>query len=306
MSRPWIDTHIHVSDIGREGEKRERMLEDLLSLLDRCDADLKFVVSCDGPYLGRIANDPEQMMPSNRMIYDLVREAPGRLYGACMINPNFLDESLRVMKVCFEEWGFVMLGEMLQYSMGYRMDSDAAEKTVRLAVHYDVPVQVHLGTYWVKTDRGSSSDGMDHMRDLLLAADRVPEAKYILAHAIGCGPSPAYVPWADMFIDTIQGVFEEYPENMWIEIRDFHCKALKRTVADVPANRLLAGTDWTTRVGPPFQTYGTMFDVKEEDNPFPPGVASFVKFLEDAGASEDDVERIAFGNAKELFKIEAQ
>lgn len=205
MKRPWIDTHIHVSDLGPGGQRRERMLEDLLDVLDRCDADLRFVVSCDGPYYGYMAKDPSQMLPANRMIYDLVRRAPGRLYGACMVNPNFLDESLRVMNVCLGEWGFVMLGEMLQYSMKYRMNSDAAEQCVRLAVRYDVPIQVHLGTYWFKDDTGGSSDGMDHMRDLLKCAERVPEAKYILAHAIGCGPTPNFVPWADMFLDTLAG-----------------------------------------------------------------------------------------------------
>jgi len=305
MKRPWIDTHIHVSDIGPGGQRRERMQEDLLDVLDRCDAGLRFVISCDGPYYGYMAKDPAQMLRGNQMIHDLCRRAPGRLYGACMVNPNFLDESLRVMNVCFGEWGFVMLGEMLQYSMKYRMNSDAAEKCVRLAARYDVPVQVHLGTYWFKDDTGGSSDGMDHMRDLLKCAERVPEAKYILAHAIGCGPTPNFVPWADMFLDTLAGVFPKYPDNFWIEIRDFQCKALKRTVAEAPSTRLLAGTDWTTRVGPPFQSYGTMFDVKEGANPFPPKVESFVGFLRAAGASEEAIARIGFENARSLFKIKS-
>jgi predicted TIM-barrel fold metal-dependent hydrolase len=302
VKRPWIDTHIHVSDIGPDGWRRERMLTDLLDVLDRCDADLRFVVSCDGPYYGRMARNAEEILPANRMIYDLVCHAPGRLYGSCMINPNFLEESLRVMDICLGEWGFVMLGEMLQYAMNYRMESDAAEKVVRKAVEYDVPVQVHLGTYWHKNYEGSV-DGMDHLRDLLRCADRVPEAKYILAHAIGCGPTPEYVPWADMFLDTLAGVFPSYPRNFWMEIRDFHCLALKRTVAEVPADRLLSGTDWTTRVGPPFQSYGTMFGVAEGENPFSPAVASMEGFLHDAGASQDAIARIGFENARELLRL---
>ncbi len=303
MKLTWMDTHIHVSDIGADGMRRESMLDDLMELLDRCDADLRFVISCDGPYMSGIGGDPEQMLPANRMIYELVRQAPGRLYGACMVNPNFLEESLHVMEVCFEEWGFAMLGEMLQYMMRYRMDSDNAEKVVRLAVQYDVPVQVHLGTYWFKDDYGGSTDGMNHMRDLLKAVDRVPEAKWILAHAIGVGPTPAFVPWADMFLDTIAGVFTECPENFWIEIRDFQSPALRRTLELFPSGRILAGTDWTTRIGPPFQSYGTMFDVAEDQNPFPAKVASFVTFLREAGASEDEVSRIAFQNARDLFKL---
>jgi predicted TIM-barrel fold metal-dependent hydrolase len=278
------------------------MLEDLLDVLDRSDEDLRFVISCDFPYLTNIGRDPAAIMVGNRFIYDLVRRAPNRLYGSCTINPNFLDESLRVMKISFEEWGFVMLGEMLQYSMNYRMNSDAAEKVVRLAVHYDVPIQVHLGTYWHRK-AGSSGAGMDHLADLLGIAERLPEAKYILAHAIGCGPTPDYVPWADMFLDALAGVFPKYPMNFWIEIRDFQCRALKRTLAEVPSERLLAGTDWTTRIGPPFQSYGTMFDVPEGKNPFPPRVASFKKFLRDAGASDETIVKVAFKNALDLFKL---
>jgi predicted TIM-barrel fold metal-dependent hydrolase len=305
MSHTWIDTHIHVSDIGPDGTRRGRMLEDLLDVLDRCDADLRFIISCDGPYFSRMVDDPAQILEANRMIHDLASRAPGRLYGSCMVNPHFLEASLEAMDVCLGEWGFVQLGEMLQYMMDYQMDSDPVETLVRKAVEYDAPVQVHLGTYWHKDHEGSV-DGMDHLRDLLRAAERVPEAKYVLAHAIGCGPSPDYVPWADMFLDVLAGVFDEHPDNFWIEVRDFQSPALKRTLDQTPPTHLLSGTDWTTRVGPPFQSYGTMFGEDEDANPFPPKVASFVRFLRDAGASEDDVLRIGAHNARSLYKLDAR
>jgi predicted TIM-barrel fold metal-dependent hydrolase len=290
----WIDTHIHVSDFGRDAEKREHMLDNLLELLDRCDADLRFVISCDGHY--------NSLVKQYQMVHELCRQAPDRLFGSCIVNPNFLAESLQMMDVAFGEWGFVQLGEMLQYMMDFDMDSDETEQVVHRAVDYDVPVQVHLGTYW-GPKAGSSVDGMNQMDDLLGIAERVPEAKYILAHAIGCAETTRFIPWADWFLDVIAGVFDEYPDNFWIEIRDFHCKALPRAVAEVPSNRLLSGTDWTTRIGPPFQTYGTMFNVAEEDNPFPPKVASIVEFLQAAGASDETVEQIAWRNAAELYRL---
>ena len=298
----WIDTHIHVSDVGTDGQRREHMLDDLLALLGRCDADLRFVISCDGYYNSLVRDQRDGMMIANRMIHDLCRQAPDRLFGSCIVNPNFLDESLRMMDVAFGEWGFVQLGEMLQYMLDFRMDCDATEQVVRKAVEFDVPVQVHLGTYWAP-GIGTSGHGMDHMEDLLGIARRVPEAKYVLAHAIGCGETKRFIPWADWFLDVLAGVFDEYPGNFWVEIRDFHCKALPRAVAEVPGNRLLSGTDWATRIGPPFQTYGTMFNVAEEDNPFAPQVASFVEFLRQAGADEETIERIAWRNAEELYSV---
>jgi hypothetical protein len=105
-----------------------------------------------------------------------------------------------------------------------------------------------------------------------------------------------------MFLDTIATYFPSYPDNFWIEVRDFQCPALRRTVQEVPSSRLLAGTDWTTRIGPPFQSYGTMFDVPEGENPFPACVGSFVGFLQQAGADEDAIAQIGFENARELYR----
>ena len=304
--RRWIDTHIHISDIGNDGMKRERMLEDLLDVLDRCDADLRFVISPDAKYISHITTDPSAMLVANRMIYDLCRQGSGRLFGCCMVNPNFLDESLQVMKICFEEWGFIQLGEMLPYIHKYRMNDTTTEKVVQLASCYDVPVHVHLGTYWKKgAVPGDSMDGMNQMSDLLDLADRVPKGKYILAHAIGCGPTPEYISWANMYLDTLKGTFPKFPENFWVEIRDFQTPALSRTIRELPNTRLLSGTDWTTRIGPPFQPYGTMFELKEKDNPFPTKVDSFVEFLRKAGATEENIARIGYENARELYKLPA-
>jgi len=171
-----------------------------------------------------------------------------------------------------------------------------------------VPVHIHLGTYayWPDMSLGDGAgDGMNHLADIMRIARRVPEAKYILAHAIGCGVSSDYISWASMVLYTLKTVYPTFPRNFWVEIRDFQCEGLARAIREVPTDRLLSGTDWTTRIGPPFQSYGTMFDVLEKDNPFPPKVSSFIGFLRKAGASEADIDRIAYENAKELYNLSA-
>jgi predicted TIM-barrel fold metal-dependent hydrolase len=301
----WVDNHIHVSDIGPDGTKRKEFLEDLLDVLDRCDADLRFVISNDASYIGGMKTDPAAMLPANRLIYDLCCRAPGRLYGSCMVNPNFTDEALRVMRICFEEWDFVQLGEMLPYTHKYRMNDSSTEKVVRLAAQYDMPVQVHLGTWWCKGSvSGDAMDGTNQMADFLAIAERVPEAKYILAHALGSsGPTPGCVSWADMYLDILKSVFPKFPDNLWVEICNFQSPALKRTISEVPITHLLSGTDWTTRIGPPFQSYGTLFGFEEKNNPFPPKVESFIKFLRKSGATKMDIERIGYENARVLYKL---
>lgn len=299
----WIDTHIHVSDIGRDGKKRERMLENLLEVLDRENVDLRFVISPE-PSLVK-TTDAETMLMANRMVYDLCRRAPNRLYGSCMVTPYFLEESLRVMKICFEEWGFVQLGEMEQYSHKFKMNDSNSEKVVKLAAQYDIPVQVHCGTWWCKGfTSGGASDGLIQMKELIDVAERVPDAKFICAHAIGdAGPFSGCVSLANLYIDILTGVFPEFPQNFWVEICNFQAPALSRALREIPINRLICGTDWTTRIGPPFQSYGTMFGKVEKNNSSPVGVGSFIKSLSKAGATEMDINRIGFENARELLKL---
>lgn len=299
-NRVWIDTHIHVSATAPEGLKRDHLLEDLLDVLDRDQADLRWVISPDGAELSRAIREPEGVLAGNTFIHDLVRRAPGRLYGSCMVNPHFLDESLRVMDTCFGEWDFLQLGEMLQYMMDYNMDSPGVERLVRQAVQFDVPVQVHIST----SNRGEhpSSFGMDQLADLFALVERVPEASYILAHFVGMPDDDP--PVVDGYLDFIDERFGKWPDNFWAEIRDFSSPGVRSILARAPVSRIIAGTDWVTRVGPPFLAYGTIFGVGGAgDNPYPPCVESMVGFLEQAGGSDDVVDLIACRNAMALLGL---
>jgi predicted TIM-barrel fold metal-dependent hydrolase len=303
VMKRWFDNHIHVSNYGPDGTKRQDILPSLLRVLDESKADLRFIISCDDPYYRRMMQDGSQILEANRFIYDLVRRAPDRLYGSCMINPNFLDESLKVMRICFEEWGFVQLGEMLQYMHGYRMNSDGVEKILRLAAHYDVPIQVHISTSNVRQpEQPAEKPGTEQLIDLLSAAEHVPEAKYILAHAVGTKKDNP--PVVDEYLDIIVGNFGKFPDNFWMEIAHFNSPGVKSVLRRVPTTKLIAGTDWTTRIGPPFLPYGMIFGMRKiEENPYPPSVDAMINLLRKAGASDVDVDRIGYQNAVKLFKI---
>jgi len=298
--RVWIDTHVHVCDIGPDGNTRPHFVERLLAVLDADEADLRFVLTPDGARLSRVGQSAEGVIEGNEFIRDVVQHAPGRLYGSCMVNPHFMDESLAMMDRCFGEWGFVQLGEMLQYMMDYQMDSDPVERLVRQAIEFDVPVQVHIST----SNRMShnSSWGVDQLNDLFGLVERVPEAKYVLAHLVGMVDDNP--PVVDTYLDMIDRQYGGWPDGFWAEIRDFNSPGVRSVLERVPANRLLAGTDWVTRIGPPFLPYGVVFDVKQaEDNPYPPCVGSMVNFLRDAGASDGTIGLIGEGNARELLKV---
>ncbi len=296
----WIDTHIHVSDYCPNNIDRRDILDDLLDIIDRSEADLRLVLSPDAHWLNRMINDESAILEANRFIYDLVRRAPDRLYGSCMINPNFLKESLKTVHICFEEWGFIQFGEMLQYMMKFKMDSDGVEELSRLAMKFDVPIQVHISTSG-HTGEGPMGSGIEQLDDFLLAADRVPDAKYIIAHAVGTMKDDP--PVVDGYLDIIEKKYECFPDNFWAEIREVNSPGVRSVLNRIPIDRIIIGTDWTTRIGPPFLPYGVVFGKTIKDNPYPPRLDLMINFLKEFGASDADIEKISFENTAQLLKI---
>ena len=54
---------------------------------DCCDAELRFIISCDAPYFSPMIRDPDAILAGNRFIYELV-PSPRRLFGSCTVNPT--------------------------------------------------------------------------------------------------------------------------------------------------------------------------------------------------------------------------
>ena len=298
----WLDTHVHVSNFGRGGVERSDILPPLLDVLDSSGADLRFAISVDGPWTKRMVQDPTQIVEANRFIHSLVSRAPNRLYGACTVNPHAVDASLEAMRHCFEDWGFPLFGEMLPYMMDYRMNTDAVVTLVRAAAEYRAPVQVHISTSNSGPQGPFEGGGTEQLEDLMDLAERVPEANYILAHFVGTEKDDP--PVVSGYLDQIERRYGSFPANFWAEIRDFNSPGVRVALERIPGDRLVAGTDWVTREGPPFLPYGVVFGTKRsEDNPHSPGVEQMVSFLTSAGAGEDDIEGIAWRNAARLLQI---
>lgn len=299
MPLTWIDTHVHVSRISPDGSPRPNLLADLLAVLDADPADLRLVISPDSADLARIIHEPDGQLHGARFIHDLVQQAPDRLYGACCINPHYPDQALQAMDLCFGEWGFPLFGEMLQYMMDYRMNSPEVERLVRRAAEFDVPVQVHISTS--NSAQGPFASGNEELADLCDLVDRVPEAKYILAHFVGTDKLP---PVVDGYLDDLERRYGGFPKNMWAEIRDFSSPGVASALQRIPHDRLLAGTDWVTRTGPPFPPYGVLFPATSAaDNPYEPSVPAMAELLQQHGANEETVTMIAHRNAAELLRL---
>ena len=291
----WIDTHVHVS-----GDSAS-LLDDVLAVMEPNDEDLRFVLSPGVAWLGAMREDVDAARRAAEGIQDLVLRAPDRFYGSCCVNLNFLDEALRVMDLCFGEFGFRMLGEMLGYIFHFDMNTDAGERVVRKAVEYDVPVQIHLSTS--NSPQQGHTSGMGQLDDILGIAERVPEARYILAHMIGMLQDDP--PVVAAYLDVIEERYGGWPRNFWAEIIDFHSPGVAMALARIPHDRLLVGTDWCTRVGPPYRPYGVDHLVwSGGECPYEPSVRTLVDFLRHWGADQKAIEQIAYKNALHVLDPE--
>lgn len=298
----WIDAHVHVSNMDPDGTLRRDILPDLLQVLDSSGADLRMVISTDFPWPSRMQQNPEAILQAHRFIHKLCSRAPDRLYGAFMPNPHFMDQTMAVMERCFEQWDFVMLGEVLQYIFNFRMDTEMGQRLVQKAAAYHVPAQVHISTSNSGPQGQYEGGGTEQLEDLLDLVERVPEADYILAHFIGTEAD--HPPVVSGYLDQIEDRFGEYPRNLWAEIRDFESPGVQVAMDRIPHDRLIAGTDYVTRTGPPFPQYGVTFGVEPDELEHEPGIAAMVDYLKAAGATEDDIEAIAWKNAAQLLGIE--
>jgi predicted TIM-barrel fold metal-dependent hydrolase len=300
----WVDTHVHISGVSPDGSIRESLAQDVAVVLDGAGADLRFIVNCceagNAYEFQRMMERPEGVLEASRHVHGLTEDLPGRVHGMCIVNPHFLDASLAAMDVTFRQWGFVMLGEMVQYMMDYRMDSDPVERLVRKAVEFDVPIQVHISTS--NSAQGNFTSGTEELYDFLALVQRVPEATYLLAHFVG---SPRANPTVvEGYLDIIERELGGWPRNFWAEIIHFHSPGVPVALARIPHDRMMAGTDWVGRPGPPFLPYGIVYGVQSpEQNPYPPRVASYADFLVAAGASQETVRAIASENAAVLLKL---
>lgn len=298
----WIDTHCHVCSLESDGSKRPGFARHLLEVLDRDPSELHMVICPDSIWFSRIQTDPEGMQAAAQEIRDIVQLAPDCFHGALMPNPHFPDASLRLMDLCFGEWGFVMLGEMMQYSMSFRLTDPGCLRLLRHAAELGVPIMSHVATLDVKQ---GAMTGTGQLLDLLEAAIQVPDARFILGHFVGMAETDPT--WADRYIDIVEACFGCWPRNFWAEIRDFGSPGLRSAVRRIPLDRLVSGTDWTTRGTPPFSPFGSLFDcmMNRVPEPYdePPSTRQLAGFLEKEGLTEDRIAAIASDNAAVLLGL---
>ncbi|MCD6359742.1 MAG: amidohydrolase family protein [Armatimonadetes bacterium] len=288
--RLWIDAHIHVyADIS--GGQPRFDVDAVTSVMEADAAHLVWLLSLARPDYGELNRRPAEFVRLiNEAQLELVQQLPpGRAFGSVMIHPGAVEDSLRAIEVYGGEHGFVQVGEILGYALGFELDTPEMVEIARHAARYGLPMQCHCST--------TGQPFGNQIRQTISLARQVPEAKIVAAHAIGGGNSWLHITAAEVYFDM-------GGENLWLEIRDFNTRPyLRAAVQRLGAERLIVGTDWIYRPNQPCAPYGALFGVDFDDMPYPCSAASLEGFLREAGCTDGDVDLIAAGNSIGLFGL---
>ncbi len=288
--RLWIDSHIHIRAHAPDGGPCDFTADDILRVLDSSDADLRWISGMGSSEMSRLKQEPDAVHWANAALDELIAPARPRLLGSCMVHPRAVKESHEVLDRFIGERGFVQVGEVHGVQFNYEMDCPGMIELVRHAAELGAPVQMHCSTNNVVTG--------EHIRQIINVARAVPEANIIVAHAIGGVNSYQYMVAGEVY-------FGDGGDNLYFEIRDFNSREYLRAACErLGPDRLIAGTDWSTHIGPPFLPYGIIFGLGSVDeNPYPCTVGSLVGFLRESGVAEEDIEKIASGNIIRIHRL---
>ncbi len=219
-----FDCHVHgPSEVGGfwQWHPVTRDAEDMVRYLRACGVE-RAVVSCAGSQRSRT---PEDLVTGNAVAYQLAQEFPDFVVPACLVNPNFLDVSLKELDRA-DRRSVRWVGELCGYIAGYEFTGDDGSATpefgriIERAASSGMVLHLHAGT-----------EEMGHL------ADAYPQATFVIAHI---GDS---VPLCTERIDMVAA----HP-NVSLDISGHgHARVgiLELAVERIGAERVLFGSDFT-------------------------------------------------------------
>jgi predicted TIM-barrel fold metal-dependent hydrolase len=220
--RGWIpvfDAHLHIPSNDGQAHWQVNPVtatgERFMSYLDQCGVERGVVNSVRS----QVAPSSAEMIAGNREVLRYADRYPGRLVPACIIMPQYLEESLREIDDWKNKYGCVWVGELCNYVSGYKYDTPAFNRIMRLIRELKMVVQIH-----------ATNDEMS------MIVERFPETTIVFPH-MGSG---------DRFKQRVELV-AKHP-NCYLEIsaggHDF-LGGIEYAVRQIGADRVLFGSDFS-------------------------------------------------------------
>jgi hypothetical protein len=158
-----FDCHLHCpAEKGEEWQwhKVTPRFEDFVSYLDKTGVN-RGIINSQRSY----SKEPREFIAGNREVARYVEKYHNRFLGACVVNPQYIEESLREIEYCHDQLGFVWVGELCNYMVPYLYSLNEFEMLVDHIVKLNMVLALH-------TEQGE----MEYI------ADKFPRARIAFAH----------------------------------------------------------------------------------------------------------------------------
>jgi predicted TIM-barrel fold metal-dependent hydrolase len=137
-----FDAHLHCpSESGNvwQWHPVTKSFEEFVQYLDRTGVQRGIInsVRCQE------AKTAAEFIEGNREVARYVEKYKGRFLGACVVNPLFIDESLKEIEYCRKQLGFVWVGELCNYMPPFEYTIQEFELLVEQVVKLNMILDVH-------------------------------------------------------------------------------------------------------------------------------------------------------------------
>jgi uncharacterized protein len=136
-----FDCHLHSpSDKGEAWQwyKVTETFDDFVRYLDKSGVK-RGIINSQRSY----GIKPEEFIAGNREVSRNVEKYKGRFIGACVVNPQYIDEALKEIEYCRRQLGFVWVGELCNYMIPYNYSIKEFEMLVDHVVKLNMVLAIH-------------------------------------------------------------------------------------------------------------------------------------------------------------------
>jgi len=136
-----FDCHLHCpSEAGERWQwyKITNTFDDFVRYLDKAGVG-KGIINSQRSYGAK----PEEFIAGNREVARYVEKYRERFIGACVVNPLYIDESLREIEFCHTQLGFVWVGELCNYMVPYLYSVREFETLVEQVIKLKMVLALH-------------------------------------------------------------------------------------------------------------------------------------------------------------------
>jgi predicted TIM-barrel fold metal-dependent hydrolase len=137
-----FDAHLHCP--AESGELWQwhtvtRNFDEFVAYLDKTGVERGIINSQRSQEKGT----PAEFVAGNREVARFVEKHKGRFVGACVVNPQHIDEALKELEFCRKQLGFVWVGELCNYMAPYQYTIEEFELLVKEVVKLGMVLDVH-------------------------------------------------------------------------------------------------------------------------------------------------------------------